>query len=284
MLHQLSGQLSKPGEEAPAATGWTELRRLLLETELAGKYVDEIEEEVFRQLTDHELISTDRVLSVVKECIGERFLVERRSVAKPAKGPRVLALVGPTGVGKTTTVAKLAAMFALFSNKSVGLITVDTYRIAAVEQLKTYAEIINIPVEVAFTPSEVALALSRLQDKDVVIVDTAGRSQKNGLQMGELKQFLGVAAPTETHLVLSVTTKYRDLLDCLERFREVSYDHLIFTKLDETNCYGSIFNSAIEAKCPVTYLTCGQNVPDDIEEASRERLTELLLGTGAFKQ
>ena len=147
----------------------------------------------------------------------------------------MVVLIGPTGVGKTTTIAKLAANFALFEGKSVGLITIDTYRIAAVEQLKTYAEIINLPIEVVYTVGEFKKALSKLGDKDLILVDTAGRSQKNKHHIKELKQFLAGRNPDETHLVLSANTKLDDLLETAEAFQAVSYNRLIITKLDETN-------------------------------------------------
>ncbi|MDI6870369.1 MAG: flagellar biosynthesis protein FlhF [Bacillota bacterium] len=283
MIHELSSQLAAKGSEVTVARGWEELRSHLVQEELLPEYLDEIEAEVFRACSLEELQDRARVTEVVRRYFLKHFMVERRKAERPSSR-RLIALVGPTGVGKTTTVAKLAAQYTLFGNRSVGLLTVDTYRIAAVDQLKTYAEIINIPVEVAFSPEEVKEALARLADREIVLMDTAGRSQKNDAQMSELRAYLAAAQPDEVHLVLATTTKQRDLDDCLAQFRGTGYQQLIFTKLDETDTYGAIFNCSRKARCPITYLTFGQNVPDDIEEASHERLAGLLLGTEAWGQ
>ncbi|NLZ44258.1 MAG: flagellar biosynthesis protein FlhF [Clostridia bacterium] len=182
--------------------------------------------------------------------------------------PTVVVLVGPTGVGKTTTIAKLAANFALFEGKSVGLVTIDTYRIAAVEQLKTYAEILNLPLRVVFTPGEFKRALLELSDKDLILVDTAGRSQRNRKQIRELNQFFTGRRLHETHLVLSTNTKFEDMLEAAEAFREVSFNRLIFSKLDETSNLDNMLAFLERVQVPLSYLTTGQNVPEDIEVAS----------------
>ena len=203
--------------------------------------------------------------------------VQKRRLTLPAPAPikinsrpTVVVLIGPTGVGKTTTIAKLAANFALFEGKSVGLITIDTYRIAAVEQLKTYAEIINLPIEVVYTVGEFKKALSKLGDKDLILVDTAGRSQKNKHHIKELKQFLAGRNPDETHLVLSANTKLDDLLETAEAFQAVSYNRLIITKLDETNELDNIIEFLNKINIPISYVTTGQSVPEDIEVAVSE--------------
>lgn len=204
----------------------------------------------------------------------QNIAVQKRRLTLPAPAPikisskpTVVVLIGPTGVGKTTTIAKLAANFALFEGKSVGLITIDTYRIAAVEQLKTYAEIINLPIEVVYTVGEFKKALSKLGDKDLILVDTAGRSQKNKHHIKELKQFLAGRNPDETHLVLSANTKLDDLLETAEAFQAVSYNRLIITKLDETNELGNIIEFLERINIPISYVTTGQSVPEDIEVA-----------------
>jgi flagellar biosynthesis protein FlhF len=198
----------------------------------------------------------------------------------PKGQTRVVALIGPTGVGKTTTIAKLAANYALVEKKKVGLVTLDTYRIAAVEQLKTYGQIIDIPIRVAYTPAEVGPAIESFAGFDVILVDTAGRSQKNPMQVSELKNLIE-AANCETHLVLAASTKQRDLLDQVERFRHASVDRLLFTKLDETTTYGTIFSVAAKTGLPVSYLTTGQKVPEDIEAAEAARLVTLVMNSAA---
>lgn len=277
MLEQVTFQLQSAQGLAVLAPAWEAIQRVLLEHEVAPEYITELESHIFKEVDQRRWQDEKAIQSYVRQFLA-RHLKTAKSSALTAQGKgQVIALVGPTGVGKTTTVAKLAAQYALFLKKKVGLITVDTYRIAAVEQLRTFAEIIGIPVEVAFTPPEMKLALAKLADKDVVLIDTAGRSQKNETQLAELKAFLGVAEPDEIHLVLSATTKAKDLKDCLSRFQEAGFTHLIFTKLDETSSYGGIFNSIRASNRPVTYITTGQNVPEDIEEATSEKLADLLL-------
>lgn len=190
--------------------------------------------------------------------------------------PTVVALVGPTGVGKTTTIAKLAANFSLFEGKSVGLVTIDTYRIAAVEQLKTYAEILNLPVYVVYTVSEFKKALLKLEKMDLVLIDTAGRSQKNKQQIRELNQFFSGRRLHEIHLVLSINTKLEDMLEAAESFKELSFNRVIFTKLDETNNPQNMLDFLEKVQVPLSYLTTGQNVPEDIEVASPEVINKYI--------
>jgi flagellar biosynthesis protein FlhF len=191
---------------------------------------------------------------------------------------RVVALVGPTGVGKTTTVAKLAANFKLVHGLRVGLVTVDTYRIAAVEQLKTYAEIIDLPLAVANDPGEMRRSIDELGDVDIVFIDTAGRSPRDEVKIRELAEFMARARPDEVHLVLSAGGGERTLRAAAERFAQVRADRLILTKLDEAEGLGAILGVLAQADRPVSYLTTGQAVPDDIEVADRDRLARLILG------
>jgi flagellar biosynthesis protein FlhF len=190
---------------------------------------------------------------------------------------RVVALVGPTGVGKTTTVAKLAANYKLSHGARVGLITVDTYRIAAVEQLKTYAEIIDLPLAVVNDPSEMARGMSDLGAVDLVFIDTAGRSPRDEVKIRELTEFLLEAQPDEIHLVLSAVAGQRSLRAAIERFAPVQVDRLILTKLDEAESLGGVLAVLGLSSRPVSYLTTGQAVPDDIEPADRKRLARLIL-------
>lgn len=198
--------------------------------------------------------------------------------ASPTRArPRVIALVGPTGVGKTTTVAKLAATFKLRQNRSVGLITTDTYRIAAVDQLRTYANIIGLPVKVAMTPDEVVDAIASLSHMDVVILDTAGRSQLDRARLDETRALVDAAQPDETHLVLSSSCAEPVLLKTLDRFSIMAPDRVIFTKLDEAVTCGVIPNVVRSGSMPISYITMGQEVPDHIEPADANRLARLVL-------
>ena len=177
---------------------------------------------------------------------------------------RVLAFIGPTGVGKTTTIAKLAAMSAVVERKKTALITVDTYRIAAVEQLKTVGEIMNVPVKVIFTPENLQQTVAEMSDQEMIYIDTAGRSHKNETQVRELKEYLENAQADDIFLVLSSTSKYQDLCDILDTYRDINITSIIFTKLDETSNYGPIYNIACKEKYAISYFTTGQNIPDDI--------------------
>lgn len=189
----------------------------------------------------------------------------------------VVALVGPTGVGKTTTVAKLAANMKLRENKRVGLITIDSYRIAAVEQLKTYAQILRVPIISVLKPEEIAAAIEQLSDQDLILIDTAGRSQKDDLRIGELNEFVEAANPDQVHLVLSTTSKEKTIREAIERFSRLGARHLLFTKLDEANGLGVILNILQDIDMRLSYMTTGQAVPDDIEIGSASRVARLLL-------
>ncbi len=195
----------------------------------------------------------------------------------PEHGSRIVALIGPTGVGKTTTLAKIAARFVLDQETRVALITADTYRISAVEQLKTYSDIIGLPLEIVYSPDELRKAIRKHSDKQLILIDTAGRSQHNEYQMKELKELLKANTRVEKHLVISATTKSKDAADILEKFSVCRPDHVIFTKVDETSSVGLILNLLYEKDIALSYLAYGQSVPDDIMPASAEKLAELLL-------
>jgi len=189
-----------------------------------------------------------------------------------------VVLVGPTGVGKTTTIAKLAGKLSLIDKKKVGLITVDTYRIGAVEQLKTYAEIMNIPFKVVITMKEMSEAVQSMKDCDVILIDTTGRSSKNSMQISELRAFVEKAEPDSISLVISSITKNRDINIILEGYKELNYNDIIVTKLDETSVYGSLYNIAKMSNKPIRFITTGQNVPDDIKNPSKDEIVKFIFG------
>ncbi|NLS45381.1 MAG: hypothetical protein GX969_06555 [Firmicutes bacterium] len=190
---------------------------------------------------------------------------------------RVVALVGPTGVGKTTTLAKIGALFAIYGEKNVAFVTADTYRVAAMEQLRTYAEIIGVPLEVAYTPQDMREALSKHVDADLVLIDTAGRNPRSEMSMAELKAFLDAAKADEVHLVISVNTRACDLLEIVDMFTACKMNRIIFSKLDETKRLGAMLTVAHSGNMPVSYVTYGQNVPQDIRAADPTYLAKCLL-------
>ncbi|SHK33997.1 flagellar biosynthesis protein FlhF [Selenomonas ruminantium] len=192
-------------------------------------------------------------------------------------GVRIVSLIGATGVGKTTTLAKIAARFVLEKNIRVALITADTYRISAVEQLKTYSDIIGLPLEIVYSPDELKVAIHKHRDKDLILIDTAGRSQHNEYQMKELQDFLAVDSRIERHLVMSATTKMRDVADILQKFSVCDPGRVIFTKTDETSSLGMIVNLLADKDIALSFMTNGQSVPDDIVPASADKLAALLL-------
>ena len=200
------------------------------------------------------------------------------------KKPKVAFFIGPTGVGKTTTIAKIASTFKLEHQTKVAFITADTYRIAAVEQLNTYASIINCPVDVVYSADEIEECLRLYESYDLILVDTAGRTHKSDEQMTEVIDLLKKAANTkdiydiEVFLTLSITTKYKDLVRITEAYKDVEDYKLIFTKLDETCCLGNILNLKLLTNAPLSYTTSGQNVPTDIEVINGQGLAKQLLG------
>jgi len=211
----------------------------------------------------------------------------------PAEGPiarnldgkaRVVALIGPTGVGKTTTIAKLAANFKLRQNKNVGLITIDTYRIGAVDQLRMYAEILGVPLKVVVTPNELVEAVACFQDMDYILIDTAGRSQNDQIKLRELQTFLGAASPHEVHLVLSSTAHQSNMIHAAEKFNQLGVDRVIFTKLDEAVSFGVVLSVLNKLQVSLSYVTTGQDVPEDIEVGNGRRMARLLLGLDSISQ
>ena len=237
-------------------------------------------QQLIEQLGESTGIDLDSHLAVRAELTSllENQLQVSGPIDTPAGQNRVVALVGPTGVGKTTTIAKLAANYRLRENKSVGLITVDTYRIAAVEQLRTYADIMDLPMEVVSTPREMHAAVSRMRDFDLVLIDTAGRSPRDEVKLQELKSMLAEAVPDEVHLVLSAVSGARSLVSTAERFSPVGISAVLVTKLDEATVLGNLLSLIRSCQIPISYLTNGQNVPDDIQVAQVKPLARLILG------
>ena len=228
-------------------------------------------EDILKTASEYKDDNLDEV-EILRDIFERDILVTNKGL----KGKVVM--VGPTGVGKTTTIAKLAGRLALIEKKRVGLITIDTYRIGAIEQLKTYAEIMNIPFKVVITIKEMEDAIESMKDCDVILIDTTGRSSKNTMQISELRAFVQKAEPDYVNMVISATTKNKDIKSILKGYSELEYGSVIITKLDETTVYGSIYNISRNANKPVSFITTGQNVPDDIKLSTKEELTRFILG------
>jgi flagellar biosynthesis protein FlhF len=259
--------------------------------ELFDEYMQLVESQVERDLAVEIIKGLHRTLRpdhlAQKQFVREKIADQLEKLLPTAGpitrtkgiGPHVVALIGPTGVGKTTTIAKLAAKLQLEEKRKVGLITIDTYRIAAIDQLKKYADIIRSPLRVVGSAEDLRDAVASMSDCDFVLIDTAGRSPKDTLKLNELKTFLEAAGPDEVHLVLSTTVSRECAELAIERFADVRVDKLIFTKLDEARHVGTVLNVVRAVKKSLSYVTTGQDVPADIEVAKGRRIAQLILGS-----
>lgn len=251
------------------------LYRRLISYGIRENYIKKIIDMLCKVLEPLEYEDKEIVRNSAGKIIGNLFEV-MGPIELDGTSPKIAAFVGPTGVGKTTTIAKLAAFCSIKKDHSVALITLDTYRIAAVNQLKIYADIIGIPFYVAQNTEEISGIIKQNKDKMLILIDTAGRSSKNVQAISEMIE-LSLMPGVETHLVLSATTKMEDLEDIIVRYRDMIISSLIFTKLDETTNFGNIFNILADSQKPISYITTGQDVPEDIEVVTKERLSSLFL-------
>ena len=241
--------------------------------ERAYRLMDRIKDEFAEVADGNEKQVLDRLEDLIKNSL---HIPEKKRGEK-----RALAFIGPTGVGKTTTLAKLAAYYALEEKKKVGLITTDTYRIAAAEQLKIYAKIMGLPIEVAAEKDALKRAFQKFADRDLILIDTPGRSQSDESYIRKMGDMLNQTIPVSTHLLLSLTASRENLLDAALKFSPIPYDTLIFTKIDETASCGLMFDIIDQVRKPVSYITNGQNVPKDIIKTSPGRIARLIMGNQA---
>ncbi|AKM18541.1 Flagella-associated GTP-binding protein [[Flavobacterium] thermophilum] len=273
LVRQMAGRTSSLLYPPPLM----DAERRLLQQGLADGYIRQVMDRLLeRWYADKKERSAAAVAGWAKEAV--RDLLSPLPFAETAGTKKYRLLLGPTGVGKTTTLAKMAGRAVLEHEKKVGFITTDTYRIAAIDQLKTYAHILQAPLEVCYNADDFRAAKQRLADCDVVFIDTAGRNFRNPHYVAELQQTIEFDSETETFLVFAATGKYNDMKTIYDRFSVLPIDRLIVTKLDETDTYGAVVNFLLESRVGVAYLTNGQNVPDDMVEASADRFVHLLFG------
>ncbi len=253
------------------------LYNVMLENEIDEKYANQIMDEI--EKVQNPNMPFDYALANTYQKMILKF-GPAAEIAPAKKGPKVVFFIGPTGVGKTTTIAKIASHFSVDDKKKIALLTADTYRIAAAKQLRTYANILEVPFRVIYTIEELENALLDFKEFDYIFVDTAGHSHQNQAQKEAMSAFVNCVeglAEKEVFLVLSATTKYRDLLSIADSYREMTDYKLIFTKLDETTAFGNMFNLKLYTGSSLSYVTCGQNVPDDIEKFNPQKTVKHLL-------
>ncbi|HOV69200.1 MAG TPA: flagellar biosynthesis protein FlhF [Clostridia bacterium] len=249
-----------------------EIRKTLIANDVAA-----IAAKKFSDLLDSMAVQAGNFTDIALELI-EKQLGKACPITLQPNKRKVAIFVGPTGIGKTTTLAKIAAIYTLEHGKKVGLITADTYRIAAHEQLKTYAELLRVPISVVYSAGEVASVLKEYSDMDLVLIDTAGKSIEDPNHPKEVAELIKASNADEVFLLLSATTAYSSCQKILENYSFLDTYKLIFTKIDEAKSCGLILNVRMITDKPLAYITCGQNVPDDIRVANPRTIAEMLLG------
>lgn len=254
------------------------LYNTMIDNEVDEKYANQMLEDIEKNKKPS--LPFDFILANIYQKMILKF-GKSQGITPAEQGPKVVLFIGPTGVGKTTTIAKLASVYAVDEKKKVALFTTDTYRIAAVDQLRTYADILEIPARVIYTGEEFEQAVENFKDYDYIFVDTAGHSHQNAQQLGDMKNlisFIHEDIQYQCFLVLSATTKYKDLLKIAENYKNITDYQMIFTKLDETACLGNLLNLKLMTDTPIAYVTYGQNVPNDIEPFNPQKTVKQLLG------
>lgn len=256
----------------PLKDYWDKMYKMEVDTEIINAIIDKAE----KNLSDTDFTDNKKIFNTVKRAITS--FIDKVEPIELKNKRNIIAFVGPTGVGKTTTIAKLAAHFSLYKQKRVAMITADTFRVGAIEQLKLYGDILEIPAFVAYSSTDIKDILADLNNYDLLLVDTMGFSPNNRMQIKKVKGLLDSINPDDIHMVISAATKNQDMLEILSNYRELKYKKIIVSKLDETKSYGTILNALNITKCKMSYITMGQNVPDDIEVASADKIADMILG------
>ncbi len=273
-MQQIKSIVQKLVERADSPSGkesMETIRQTMVEMDFHSVVIEDFE----KYCKEKSLSSNDINKSILCEFLNDRF---ENNVRVEDVGGRIRTFIGPTGVGKTTTIAKLASNEALVNQKKIGLITIDTYRIGAVEQLRIYANILGVPVKVVFSPEDLPEAIEQFKDKDLIFIDSTGRSHRNIHQLNELKSYLEQCENIKIYLVASMVTKNIDFVRTIDNYKKIGFDSLILTKFDETYSAGNILNASYFTDKPISYLCKGQVVPDDIENAKKETLLKYIWG------
>ncbi|MBO4374029.1 MAG: flagellar biosynthesis protein FlhF [Lachnospiraceae bacterium] len=250
----------------------------LINSEVDEKYANELVDEIEKLKKPG--VTIDYLISNIYQKLILKF-GEPARIKAGENGAKIVFFIGPTGVGKTTTIAKIATQLAVMEKKKVALITTDTYRIKAAEQLRTYADIVKVPFRIAYNEDDVKESLEEFSEYDFILVDTAGYSPKDEEKRMEMKQLLDSAkkiSDIEAYLVMSITTKYRDLISISDLYKQITDYKLIFTKLDETEYFGNMLNIRLHTGVEIAYVTNGQEVPEDIEVFNPQSIVRSLLG------
>lgn len=279
---QMQDTDTKTEEENAVVDQNSQMKKLVFDQLINNEVIEENAREIISEIEnpDQKLQIDDLLAGVYQKIVLK--LGQMKTIELDEDKPKVIFFIGPTGVGKTTTIAKLASKYKLEQKCRLAIVTADTYRIAAVEQIRTYANILSVPVDVIYNAEEMREIIGKYKDYDLILVDTAGRSHKNEEQQEDLKKLLEAAKDynQEIYLVVSTTTKYKDLVRITQTYSDVSNYRLLFTKIDETAALGNILNIRMLTNKPLSYTTFGQNVPDDIEVTDAQFIAKHLLGGG----
>ncbi|HZG15097.1 MAG TPA: flagellar biosynthesis protein FlhF [Candidatus Bathyarchaeia archaeon] len=281
-MREMFRKLLLKGNDKHLPSSIAQVRDHLLEQEVEEELVSTIIADLLKRFEQPEETTEEEALQAAMDVVRARISKHTEAPARIERTAKCAFFFGPTGVGKTTTIAKLAAECMLKEKRKVGFITSDTFRIAAVEQLRTYANILNVPMEVVFSPGEIGQALEKLRHCDLILVDTAGRNYRNDEYVTAIKELLDYGETSVHYLVLSLTAKYSDMQAIASNFCDIPNARAIFTKADETKAYGPILNIVDRYKLALSYITTGQNVPDDIVLATPERVTKMIVGDDTY--
>ncbi|MEA4924148.1 MAG: hypothetical protein VB084_02450 [Syntrophomonadaceae bacterium] len=272
LLTQFSEPAPQPEPKIDYSSELNAIKQSLINLEIDEQVVDLVVKD----------LALNRNKDEIKQEIQDRLVSMFKPVNPSNLRTKIMVFVGSPGVGKTTTLAKIGAIYSLFNSFKIAFISIDTFRVGAIEQMKIYGDIIGASVDIVMSPDELREAVVRNNDKDLILIDTTGRPSKNLYQLAELKSFLDVLDSAEIYLVMNATTQKRDMLQIINDYKLIAYSQIIISKLDETVAPGSIINAAYYTGMPIAYITNGQNVPDDIEVANPKLLASYVMRDVVF--